>query len=61
LSDPIPLPKRRIIFRPIFTHYTVEYCTECILSKTQNENKSNMFLNNKQEQLNNTAATKITI
>ena len=35
LSDPIFLPKRRIICRPIFeqinTYYTAEYFTECIL------------------------------
>ena len=60
LSGPIFLPKRRIIYRPIFqqinTYYTVEYCTECILSETQKENKI-IYWNNKQEQLNNTVDT----
>jgi len=41
LSDPILLPKRRIICRPIFeqTYYTVEYFTECILLEIQKEDK----------------------
>jgi len=63
LSDPIPLPKRKIICRLVFeqiteisSYNTQEYFTDCILSETQKEKKINI-LHNKQIQLNNTADT----
>jgi len=60
LSDPILLPKSRIICRNIFeqinAYYTAKYFTECILNETQKDNRINL-LNNKQIQLNNTADT----
>jgi len=60
LSDPISIPKTRIICRPIFkqinTYYTAEYFAECILSEKEMKNKINI-LNDKPEQLNNMADT----
>jgi len=59
VSDPILLHKRRIICRPIFEQintYTAKYISECILNKTQKENKINI-LNIKQIQLKNTVDT----
>jgi len=58
ISNPITLPKRRIICGPVFeqinTCYTTKYFTQCILSETQKEIN---ILNNKQIKLNNTADT----
>jgi len=45
LSDPIPVPKKRIICKPVFeqidTYYTAKYATQCIFNKTQKKNKIN--------------------
>ena len=59
LSDPIPLPKRRIICRPtseqINTYYTAGYFTEFTLSETHTQKINQInILNNKQVLLNNT-------